>query len=638
MPKVALIAIGIFLMAALFRLYGLNWDQNQHLHPDERFLTMVAESLSWPQSIREFLDTRTSPLNPHNRGYGFYVYGTFPLFLTKFVAEKLNLGDYVHLTLVGRQLSALVDLGTVILVFMIAREMASNMGIVKKKGEDCWVIGLLSMFLYAIMVLPIQLSHFFAVDTYLTFFTTFSFFLAVKLISFKPHRTPLYRELSIDAVMGCMFGLAFASKITAISITPIILILLIIKSLQVTKTQKRPDLINAAITLGIFTAVFACSAYITARIAQPYFFNSPHFFTATINQKVLDNWKQLKAFDEPNGWFPPSVQWITTKPYAYPLKNIIFWGLGLPLGIISLIAITYYTVQILYIAAKRKIYILLTTKYIILSLSLLWIIALFGYEGGQFAKPIRYYQPIYPFIAVVSGLFIFQNMRYIKEKLLIHAKLSLLVGLCIGLLLLIYPSSFLTIYSRSHTRVTASSWIYQHVPPGKTLANEYWDDPLPLYLPNGNPNVYKGSALPLYDPDTKDKWGKLVRELEKIDYIMLSSNRLYGSIMTVPSRYPIATKYYTSLFNGELGFVKIAEFTSRPNMPLPGIKLCLTPPFVRYGIVAKEKQECPLDGISFVDDYADEVFTVFDHPKVLIFQKVRSVDYNKVLNIPSLSS
>jgi len=76
-----------------------------------------------------------------------------------------------------------------------------------------------------------------------------------------------------------------------------------------------------------------------------------------------------------------------------------------------------------------------------------------------------------------------------------------------------------------------------------------------------------------------------------------------------------------------LGFEKIAEFTSRPNIPIPGIKICLTPSFVRYGIVALKSQECNQEGISFVDDYADETFTVYDHPKVVIFKKTQPMNY-----------
>jgi hypothetical protein len=33
----ALAFLAIFALGAFFRLVGLNWDQDQHLHPDERF-------------------------------------------------------------------------------------------------------------------------------------------------------------------------------------------------------------------------------------------------------------------------------------------------------------------------------------------------------------------------------------------------------------------------------------------------------------------------------------------------------------------------------------------------------------------------------------------------------------------------
>lgn len=69
--NIAILTLGIFAFAAFFRLYGVNWDQGQHLHPDERFLTMVTEALVWPKNIVEYLDTSASPLNPHNKGYGF---------------------------------------------------------------------------------------------------------------------------------------------------------------------------------------------------------------------------------------------------------------------------------------------------------------------------------------------------------------------------------------------------------------------------------------------------------------------------------------------------------------------------------------------------------------------------------------
>ena len=58
----------ILLVAAYFRFTGLNWDDGHHLHPDERFLTMVENALELPGSVGAYFDTAQSPLNPHNKG------------------------------------------------------------------------------------------------------------------------------------------------------------------------------------------------------------------------------------------------------------------------------------------------------------------------------------------------------------------------------------------------------------------------------------------------------------------------------------------------------------------------------------------------------------------------------------------
>ncbi|MHB8993497.1 MAG: hypothetical protein ACYC66_17900, partial [Chloroflexota bacterium] len=89
----------ILLVAAYFRLSGVNWDSNTHLHPDERFITIVETSIAWPKSLGEYLDTAKSPLNPYNRGYNSFVYGTLPLFLVKALGDLLGMTGYdqIHL-------------------------------------------------------------------------------------------------------------------------------------------------------------------------------------------------------------------------------------------------------------------------------------------------------------------------------------------------------------------------------------------------------------------------------------------------------------------------------------------------------------------------------------------------------------
>jgi len=101
-----------------------------------------------------------------------------------------------------------------------------------------------------------------------------------------------------------------------------------------------------------------------------------------------------------------------------------------------------------------------------------------------------------------------------------------------------------------------------------------------------------------YWEDVPEKREALLGWLDQTDYIILSSNRLYGSIPRLPERYPMTTRYYEMLFSGELGYEKVAEFTSRPR----------------------------LFGVEIADDNADESFTVYDHPKVTVFRKTTDFD------------
>ncbi len=626
-----LTAVTVFLLASFFRFYGLNWDQNQHLHPDERFLTMVAGGISWPDSIIEYLDTASSPLNPHNRNFGFFVYGSFPVFFTKYVAENLGKGDYINLTLVGRRLSALFDLGTVVLVYLIANQIYQsrllNLSQIQNQKsklnpetKPLKHIPLLAMFLYSCLVLPIQLSHFFAVDTYLTFFITGSFLLLVKIISWE--NKFLKTNLLISAAaLGFFFGLALSSKISALLFLPFILFGFFIFLI------KQKDIYKFLFVCLIFLA----ASFLTFRFAQPYAFASSKIISFKLNPKLLDNWKQLKSFDDPKGFFPPAVQWIKTKPYLFPLKNMVLWGLGLPIGSISILSIVYYVLSITKLIIRKKSYLLLNTYYIILSLSVLWIILVFGYQGGQFVKALRYFFPFYPFLAIISAWFLSNIFQMIKKAA--NKKIYLLTAILLLVSVLIYPISFISIYTRLHTRIAASEWIYNHIPAGAKLSAEHWDDGLPLSLPKEGYQMekYKMVEFPLYWPEEKEKWEKMNQALSQVDYIVISSNRLYGSIMTVPEKYPLTYRFYQLLFNNSLGFKKVAEFTSRPHLPLPFLKICLTPPFAHYGAVAKTDSKCDLDGLSFVDDYADETFTVYDHPKVIIFQKIKPVDYLDIL-------
>lgn len=554
-----LLLILIVLIALCVRLYGLQWDNGQHLHPDERFLSMVAAAIKPPQTITQYFDTKISPLNPGNNNFSFYVYGTFPLFLTKYISMVFALDSYDGVTVVGRILSALFDTVTVFVIFLLGKKLYTTR------------IGLLSSFFYATCVLPIQLSHFFAVDTFLVFFTTIS---AYFLILFFETTSSRFAVLS-----GISFGFALACKVSAILfVIPFLLGGAFFFTYTKVKTLR-----------AIF--FFALASFIVFRIMQPYAFLSLGDFH--INPAFVDNLKQLKDLDNPDLLFPPGIQWINAPKFIFPLYNLFFYGMGISLGSISLLG---FILSLFNVIHKQKSF---YKKVGILTI-LACIVVIFVYQGIQFAMPLRYFYPFYPFLCICAGWF----LLWLSHKFSFGTILSGIVIIAS----LVWTVCFLSIYTRPHSRITATNWIYANIFRNSFILSEYWDDPLPLLLSPQQVGIYQTDQLHVFDRESSEKWDTLYALLIKGDYIVLSSNRTYKPIQAHREIYPQTARYYDALFSGQLGFMKIYEGTSYPSF----------------------------FGIAINDDRADETFTVYDHPKVLIYKKYNTItheQFNTLLGI-----
>ncbi|MBF0552865.1 MAG: glycosyltransferase family 39 protein, partial [Deltaproteobacteria bacterium] len=158
--KKTIIALALVLvLGAVFRLSGLDWDQGHHLHADERFLAIVETSLRWPSHLKDYFDEARSPLNPRNVGHAFFAYGTLPTTMVKAASIAVGKTGYDRVHLVGRTISALLDLGTILLVFFLAVTLYRD-----KR------LAVLAAAFYAASVLPVQLAHFFTVDPFANFF------------------------------------------------------------------------------------------------------------------------------------------------------------------------------------------------------------------------------------------------------------------------------------------------------------------------------------------------------------------------------------------------------------------------------------------------------------------------------------
>jgi hypothetical protein len=560
------VLIGVFL-----RLYGLNWDQGAHLHPDERAITMFTLPLHLPSSMSEFLSI-DSPLNPH-----FFAYGSFPLYLLKIIGSFADIFypqtiGYDQINLIGRSLSVIFDMGTILLIFSLGKKIFSKQ------------IGLLGAFFYTISVFPIQAAHFYAVDTTLTFFVLLTLY-AIIFFYEKPTKIKA-------AVIGILFGISLATKTSALVLVVSIgaalisdFILIFIKNPHRPKIwfPHIPKFLKTLFTEGLIITMFTLVSFL---IFEPYaLLDIKEFWRQTLEQSRMTR----DAFT-----FPYTLQYVGKIPYFYELKNMFLWGQGPILATISFIGILYTSFIILKKKKKGK-----WAQELIL---LIFFLSYFAVIGKFAVGWMRYMLPLYPLFCLFGAILAYRINQVLKTKIKSWFILNILY-LIFYISILVWPLSFMHIYTQPNTRILATTWINQNIPTGSTIATEHWDDGLPL----GTQSNYKIKQLPIYEMQNSTIKTQIYQSIKESDYIIIASNRLHTPLQRIAQncinwhilqeRCPQnANIYYQELFDRKLGYEKVAEFKNPPKIPFLNI--------------------------SINDQNADESFTVYDHPKVMIFKKI----------------
>lgn len=560
--------LAILLLGFTVRMYGINWDNSQHVHPDERFLTMVATSMHLPTSFAEYLDPQRSPLNPYNyKGFSFFVYGMLPVSLTKLIAVDNGMNSYDGIVHVGRFLSACADVGILIMVYLIA-------GIIQIKYRLGSSFRYWSALIYALLVFPIQQAHFFTTDSFSVFFTMGAVYGAIKCWERGLGSSYWYTCLS-----GMFMGFALASKISSLYILPLIAGIYLCM-LGVHRETRWHNLAK----LYIHGLVFVACAYIALRLGDPRFFATGGLFAWRVNPRFLMNLHELNTLTNPQTTFPPSIQWFHTLPVLFALKNMVLWGLGTMVTVLSAIGI--------YQLARTS----MKERYGLLMVILCWMGLFFLYQSSQFVKTMRYFYVLYPFLALCAGVGVHNLLQSVPVKFR-----SISIGVVV-LGFALWPISYMRIYTQQHTYVSASEWIYEHVPPQSLIILEHWNDVAPLNLPPKEnrarlSSMYTYVEAKVYDTDTPHKIIQLDKILSKGDYMVLINKRTYGSIMQSTDRYPLTSAWYRDLLAGRKGYEIVKVFESYPGITLGKWNL------------------------DIVDTSAESVFTEYDHPRVILLKK-----------------
>jgi YYY domain-containing protein len=456
-----LVLVLILLVGAFLRFSGIDWGEYSFMHPDERFLLMVGSVIEPVESWSEYFDTAISSLNPHNRGHGFYVYGTLPLFLARYLVQSVyGRSGLVEMTDVGRFLSASADLLIVLLVAFIALRLYGKR------------VALLAAAFSAATVLQIQQSHYYTMDPFATLFTVLAVYFAVQVaMEARPahQHQPSSRLAKIVAHplffsslgFGIALGCAVASKINAAPVAMMLPAALAIRLTRVPVEQRQ----RLFIEYFWFLAIGAVTSILVFRLFQPYAFSGPGLLGILPNDAWVANIREQRIQAAGDVDFPPALQWAR-RPVWFSLQNIVLWGFGLPLGLLAWAGFLWAGWRMWKGDWRRHI------------LLWGWVAFYFTWQSLQFNPTMRYQYPVYPFLAIFAAWAVVtlydrgwrkvstseQDLTQPSKSLAWNRLLAGFIGVVVLSGTYAYAFAFLNIYTSPFTRVEATYWIYQNIP------------------------------------------------------------------------------------------------------------------------------------------------------------------------------
>ncbi len=669
---------------------------------------MVEGAIRWVSSWQDYLNASTSTLNPHNQGFGFYVYGTLPLLIVRGFMEFVRHGNMDNYHMIGRWMSVCSEMGAGLCAVYTSYRLFGRHA------------ALISAVLCSFSVLSIQNAHFGTVDSLLGFLCTAALLIGVQI-------TYVSTDGIIPLLYCLLFGLVSGSA-TATKINAGLVVVLLPLALCVARLSWRTRI--AGCVLGGMTALLAF------RILQPYAFAAGPLWNVSLNPKWTANLAELKRLSALSLGFPPAVQWLE-RSQLFGIWNLFRWSLGPPVALIVVVGIE----MILRDEWRNRTFNTLPV--------LVWcVIATVTYGIIPSNPTQRYLLPVIPAYFICAGGGIVMLFNEVSRR---TPRWKPLLGLLTGSTLAYAAAwgiGFSTIYSQKHSRIAASEWILTHIPgavnvvgttsgeavtiplmlstpagrplrsgmsltgtitPTHQLAvhaislpkliisgaaaslvatvessvgdsclnpvseisipadqsaatiplrcifaegkpytirvslksesivsvllprivhETAWDDGLPLRVLGYDPygGIYEGSPNPeIYSPDNSEKLALLARTLATNDYFFITSNRQFGSVGRLPHIFPITQRFYRSLLSCDPrttvpGCYYEAEPTEKPLQLGYSLRAVFTsfPTFFGY----------PIN-----DQYAEEAFSVYDHPMVLLFQNTAHLSEAQIAHL-----
>lgn len=307
---------------------------------------------------------------------------------------------------------------------------------------------------------------------------------------------------------------------------------------------------------------------ITTFIFSPHYFFSLSDFLSSLNYESSVATGSLKVFY--------TTQFSNTIPLLFQFTHILPVSIGILVLFLGVVGYFFFI-----------------KKDLALALSILF---LFIYSCFLYTKWTRFIVIFLPYLIIASC--------YALDKLFTISKTdiqrSLVNTFCvIGIAYqLILGLSYMSIYTHEDTRVSATKWIAKNIPAGSKVLSESANV---VELPLIGSEKYRFASLFLNTIDESNvQSSAALSALKSADYVIVPSRRVFanyscyqpttvlagGVCEELKSRYPSINKYYQLLFDSQ-----------------------------KFRLVYQSNE--------LKDEFAEETWTVFDHPVVRIFKRIK---------------
>lgn len=621
---------GILILLFITRFYNLNWGLPYPMHPDERNMAVAVTTLT--------CDSLGSPecLHPH-----FFAYGQLPLYTAYAMVKAYHLSigtpesavSFEQATMALRYIAASASVITVFVMFVMLQFIIRKLWNTKARSlYSSWIIPLLSLIFIFVPGL-IQFSHYGTTEALLMMFYTLLQYVSLRALSGK---VPVWKYVLVSGIIS---GLAIGTKISALPFlaVPCITILLRypfssmfvgplhkgwLRKEKATVSQRlgevfslqsiKKNLLHVVFIVGNGLLFFLVTAVATA-VSSPYNLLAWQEFQGSMSYESAIGLGTYVAFY--------TRQFVDTTPVLFHISYILPFVFGLPIFLTFVIGLVILPWNKREINMLRVAFIFFFIPQVLL-----------------FAKWTRFLAPVFPVMTLITALTIYYlyHLSLKKWKSEFVSRALVIVFIFISIL----PGvGYFSMYTKEDVRFTASKWIFENIPENSFILSETANViDLPLTPPDQPyvPRTYFYTSFDYYGIHENILLEQDFQTyLAEAQYLFVPSRRVFANhtclqpqefiyksepeaLITFPQviplpdpihpraerckklqeTYPQLNAFYEDLFSGKLGFEPVAEFTAEPDISLFGVRL-----------------------IAFPDEYAEETWTVFDHPVIRIYKR-----------------